>query len=245
MVGCDYLDEYYYYKDEIQNAKTLEELEKIESRTGFIAEESSLTDLINKRKKELGYKRYGIIWRELKEPKTVKRAEAAAKRKREEAKKRKEIDESLGKAFRERRKQKEKDDRDRKLKEYMKKNPQKRRGSIFNNTEEEVKRKKEAEDKKRREEFEAKKRAAEEEAKRKNEAEEAKRKEKERKDNDALDDANDLLKGFNVNNSTNKTNKPNDAQQKNNQTFFGNTPDLPLPPSSSPYPGGSDYNPGL
>ena len=111
--------------------------------------------------------------------------------------------------------------------------------------EEETKRKKEAEDKKRREEAEAKKRAAEEEAKRKNEAEEAKRKEKERKDNDALDDANDLLKGFNVNNSTNKTNKPNDAQQKNNQTFFGNTPDLPLPPSSSPYPGGSDYNPGL
>ena len=108
--------------------------------------------------------------------------------------------------------------------------------------EEEAKRKKEAEDKKRREEAEAKKRAAEEEAKRKNEAEEAKRKEKERKDNDALDDANDLLKGFNGNNGTNKTNKPNDAQQKNNQTFFGNTPDLPLPPSSSPYPGGSNYN---
>ena len=95
------------------------------------------------------------------------------------------------------------------------------------------------------EEAEAKKRAAEEEAKRKNEAEEAKRKEKERKDNDALDDANDLLKGFNGNNGTSKTNSPNDAQQKNNQTFFGNTPDLPLPPSSSPYPGGSDYNPGL
>ena len=113
--------------------------------------------------------------------------------------------------------------------------------------EEAAKRKKEAEDKKRREEFEAKKRAAEEEAKRKNEAEEAKRKEKERKDNDALDDANDLLKGFNGNNGTSKTNSPNDAQQKNNQTFFGNTPDfdLPAPPSSSPYPGGSDYNPGL
>ena len=102
MVGCDdgfdYLDEFYFYKTEIQNAKTLEELEKLESDTGFIAEESSLTDLINERKKELGYKRYGIIWRELKEPKTVKRAEAAAKRKREEAKKRAAEEEAKRKA---------------------------------------------------------------------------------------------------------------------------------------------------
>ena len=60
-----------------------------------------------------------------------------------------------------------------------------------------------------------------------------------------IDEANKLLEGLNGNNGTSNTNSPNDAQQKNNQTFFGNTPDLPLPPSSSPYPGGSDYNPGL
>ena len=118
----------------LQNpATTLEEVEQIESKTVgmLISSRESLTDLINERKKELGYKRYGIIWRELKEPKTVKRAEAAAKRKREEAKKRKEINESLGKAFRERRKQKEQDDRDRKLKEYMKKIPKKEEGAYL------------------------------------------------------------------------------------------------------------------
>ena len=67
----------------------------------------------------------------------------------------------------------------------------------------------------------------------------------ERNNKDALDGANNLLIEFNGNNGTSKTNSPNDAQQKNNQTFFVNTPDFRLPPSSSPYPGGSDYNPGL
>ena len=113
MVGCVSQEYANFLKNAIENAKTLEEIEEIEAkyskehRSGRQALAANY-ELIDKRKKELGFKRYGIIWRELKEPKTVKRAEAAAKRKREEAKKRKEIDESLGKALRERRKQKEK-----------------------------------------------------------------------------------------------------------------------------------------
>ena len=222
LVGC------YPRMDEIKNAKTPQELDKLEEECcdWYDYDAKEKYKLIDTRREEMkrGY------YRNETEQERWHRIEMERMERMEKDRQREYLEEQDRKA---------RENYEKKAREDSKRFTKQQEAKKQRAAEEEAKRKKEAEDKKRREEA----RAAEEEEKRK--AEEganpkAEREEKERNETDDLDDVNNLLKGLNENGDGKKNDELDKINRNPVPTYF----DIPSSPNPGPNPGGSNIDPG-